>query len=173
MKNRHVWRDVTLFHHGYNSIFLIWRPCIEKNNMKRKKLSEKPFADTRAIAGPVCFAEPEDIAVHGYFSRYLRDRWGLEEPKKPTKVVLTLFVHSISNVCNFNSTPKNSDLSIWFCPVPSSIYRLLTCLKIISASWIKMTRSAPGIPNEFDFSSVMFYPDQQDITPYACKHSYT
>ena len=77
--------------------------------MKRKKLSENPFADTRTIAGPVCLAEPEDIAVRGYFSRYLRDRWGLEEPKSPTKV-LTLFVHLISNVCNFNSTQKNSDL---------------------------------------------------------------
>lgn len=81
-----------------------------KNKMKRKKLSEKPFADSRTIDGPVCFAEPEDIAVRGYFSRYLRDRWGLEEPKSPTKVVLTLFVHLISNVCNFNSTQKNSDL---------------------------------------------------------------
>lgn len=82
--------------------------------MKRKKLSEKPFADPRVFAKPVCFAEPEDIAVH--VSRYLRDRWGLQEQKKPTKVVFTLFVHFISNVCNFNSTPKISVPTLKFCP---------------------------------------------------------
>ena len=98
--------DTTAF---FEMMIVYWQ-----KSMKRKKLSEKPFADPRVIAKPVCFAEPEDIAVH--VSRYLRDRWGLQEPKKPTKVVFTLFVHFISNVCNFNSTPKISVLSVCFHP---------------------------------------------------------
>ena len=134
--------------------------------MKRKKLSEKPFADPRVIAKSVCFAEPEDIAVH--VSRYLRDRWGLQEPKKPTKVILLCSCILFLTFAFLIRRQKFQFFPFDFAPTFINI----TIINM-SASWIKMTRFAPGIPNEFDLSNVMFYPDQQDITSYACKHNYT
>lgn len=46
--------DTTAF---FEMVIMYWQ-----KSMKRKKLSEKPFADPRVIAKPVCFAEQYTLA---------------------------------------------------------------------------------------------------------------